>query len=89
MESNGRILFFVNSNTCRSAWSDTVKMLCEKYGLVYQIVDVVSEAALYKTWKVRGWPTILYVKEGKEVGRSLGAPTYNSLKAVFKTWGIA
>jgi thioredoxin 1 len=42
-------------------------------------VDVDTESALVSTWAIRGWPTFVVTKGGRETSRLLGATTYDEL----------
>jgi thioredoxin 1 len=42
-------------------------------------VDVNVQATLTRTWSVTAVPTFVYFKGGREVGRQVGATTYEDL----------
>jgi thioredoxin 1 len=45
-------------------------------------VDVTASPELARTWGVRGYPTFVVVRDGRELSRSLGEQTYDQLATI-------
>lgn len=56
-----------------SACAEASKMLSSKYDVRY--VDVSRERSLARSYGVYGVPTVVVLKEGKEVARYYGVPS--------------
>lgn len=42
-------------------------------------VDINLDPGLVSTWRVSGWPTFLFFRDGREVARQVGATSYDQL----------
>lgn len=51
-----------------------IKELHQQYGHLYQFakLNAEKEKQIAKTWSINAYPTILFIKDGKEVGRHKG-----------------
>jgi thioredoxin 1 len=59
-------------------FEDLSKEFADKYAFVE--VDIDAAASLTDEYNVKGVPTIVIIKDGKEVGRQVGAQSKDALK---------
>ena len=82
--SSGKVCMFeFYSPTCTycQAMEPIVERLAVDFSgrAVVGKVNVDTESALVSTWAIRGWPTFVVTKGGRETSRLLGATTYDEL----------
>lgn len=84
MSSKVKVLFFGSEEWCVSCrkmkplFYDEVK----KLGVKYEVIDVESDEGVELSIKytVRNVPTLVFVKNGQEIGRETGSTAYLKIK---------
>lgn len=84
MGSKTKVLFFGSEEWCHSCrkmkplFYDEVKRL----GVKYEVIDVESDEGVELSIKytVRNVPTLVFVKNGQEIGRETGSTAYLKIK---------